>query len=388
MTSGEDSETDDVSSQKSSSKMVNTTANNKKRPRSSPNGVNPKDKLTRLDYWLNPPSISSNNRFQLLSETEVLAEETPKSQPKPPPLFVAGVRDVNPLMKVLNDTATNEFYLKVISSEEIKVQAKTIGAYEAIVNELNKRNTEYYSFQKKENKPFKVVLKNLHHSSDTELLKQELEEKGHSVLRVDNICKRGTKTPLPMFYIDLKTDKNNKEIYNIEFLLNTRIKFEAPHKKRETPQCSNCQRFGHTKNFCKRQPRCVKCALPHHTSTCPIKDKTKNVKCVNCEGNHPASYRGCSVYKELQKAKYPPLRKKELPATNAKAPVASVNQGQPDTSRPSYASVLQSRNNTPSGEPIRQSDDLSELKTIMKTLMEQVSTILNLLTSLLANRNV
>lgn len=133
------------------------------------------------------------------------------------------------------------------------------------------------------------------------------------------MCKRGTRNPIPMFYIDLKSNSTNKEIYKIEFLLNTRIKFEAPHKKRE-PQCMKCQRFGHTKNLCKRRPRCVKCASLHLTSDCPMKEKSQNVKCVNCEGNHPANYRGCKIYKELQKAKYPSLRRKELPVTTGPTP--------------------------------------------------------------------
>lgn len=188
-----------------------------------------------------------------------------------------------------------------------------------------------------------------------------------------------------MFYIGLKTNGNNKDIYEIEFLLCTRVKFEAPHKKRELPQCTNCQRFGHTKNFCKRHPRCVKCALLHPTSACPIKEQTQNVKCVNCQGNHPASYRGCSVYKEIQKSKYSSLRKKEIPMSVAPIPTASRNQLPSGTSKASYASVVAS--NIPVTKS-NQPNDIIELKTIMKTLMEQVSTILNLLTSLLASKNV
>lgn len=151
MSSNEDSDNDDVSSQ-----QVQVSNANKKWPRSSPNLKIQKDKQSRLDYWLNPQSSSPSNRFQLLSEDESVKvpAEKPIPQPKPPPLFVAGVKDVNPLLKVLNETVINQFYLKVISSEEIKVQAKTIEAYETIVGELNKRNTEYYSFQKKENRPF------------------------------------------------------------------------------------------------------------------------------------------------------------------------------------------------------------------------------------------
>lgn len=47
------------------------------------------------------------------------------------------------------------------------------------------------------------------------------------------------------------------------------------------------------------------------------------VKCVLCEGNHPANFKGCSVYKNLQNNKYPTLKKKEI-QTNERAP--SKNQ--------------------------------------------------------------
>lgn len=43
----------------------------------------------------------------------------------------------------------------------------------------------------------------------------------------------------------------------------------------------------------------------HHTSGCPQKERSNQVKCVLCDGNHPANYKGCTVYKELQKVKYP-----------------------------------------------------------------------------------
>lgn len=34
------------------------------------------------------------------------------------------------------------------------------------------------------------------------------------------------------------------------------------------------------------------------------------MKCVFCNGNHPANYKGCAVFKELQKTKFPTLRQK------------------------------------------------------------------------------
>jgi len=65
------------------------------------------------------------------------------------------------------------------------------------------------------------------------------------------------------------------------------------------PQCKNCQSWGHTKSYCHKESRCVKCAGKHTTESCG-KPKEVPPKCYNCGENHPASYRGCVVAKELQ----------------------------------------------------------------------------------------
>jgi len=41
-------------------------------------------------------------------------------------------------------------------------------------------------------------------------------------------------------------------------------------------------------------------------------DKSKDVKCVLCEGNHPSNYKGCMVYKDLQRNFFPTLRRKAI----------------------------------------------------------------------------
>lgn len=64
------------------------------------------------------------------------------------------------------------------------------------------------------------------------------------------------------------------------------------------PQCINCQQLGHTKNFCTREPICVKCAGKHATVSC---SKRPNVtpKCALCQHEgHTANYKGCPVYQK------------------------------------------------------------------------------------------
>jgi len=130
------------------------------------------------------------------------------------------------------------------------------------------------------------------------------------------------KKPLPMFFVELKPAVNNKEIYDTNSLLQCKIKFEQPHVRRELPQCSKCQRYGHTKNFCFHQARYVKCAGNYATTKCLRKTRSNDVKCVLYNGNYSANYKGCRVYKDLQRNMFPALRKKTI---YIKSPISSSN---------------------------------------------------------------
>jgi hypothetical protein len=74
-------------------------------------------------------------------------------------------------------------------------------------------------------------------------------------MNIWNVKQRVTKKPLPIHFVDIKPSGNNKEIYNITPLLNTTVQLEAPHDKRENPQCMRCQQFGYTKNYCRKKPK-------------------------------------------------------------------------------------------------------------------------------------
>lgn len=91
----------------------------------------------------------------------------------------------------------------------------------------------------KQERSFRVVLKNMHYSSDLDSIKEELTKGGHIVTNIWNIKQRGTKKALSMFYVELKPDPNNKLIYNIKHLLQCKIQFEPPHPRREIVQCAS-----------------------------------------------------------------------------------------------------------------------------------------------------
>jgi hypothetical protein len=93
--------------------------------------------------------------------------------------------------------------------------------------------------------------------------------------------------------------ENIKKIYEISDIRGMRVEVTPYRKTGLLPQCKNCQSWGHTKSYCHKEPRCVKCAGKHTTESC---NKPKEVppKCYNSGENHPANYRGCTVAKGLQ----------------------------------------------------------------------------------------
>jgi hypothetical protein len=44
-----------------------------------------------------------------------------------------------------------------------------------------------------------------------------------------------------MFFVDLKPAPNNKDIFNVEFIQQCKIKFEPPKHKKDIAQYANCQ---------------------------------------------------------------------------------------------------------------------------------------------------
>ena len=149
---------------------------------------------------------------------------------------------------------------------------------------------------------------------------------------------------------------------------------EAPYVKRQVPQCTRCEKYGHTKNYYRHTPRCVKRTAAHQTSECPRNVKDDKVKCVNCNENHPANYRGCIIHKQLQQKLYPQLRERNTTTRTIQTGVtyAQIVQGRAETSQKSTAQ--------PNSTNIPQSaNDLTEPKQMMKTLMDQKGTLINLI---------
>lgn len=390
---------------------------NRKRLRNSPEVISSQKQSKLSSYWLSQP-LPTSNVFSELEDLEDKEKENSQPQPveklpKPPPLFIDKVTNIRPLIKLLNETVQDLFEIKVLPKDQVKIQPKSCDAYRTIVKELDAKRTEYYTYKPKQERAFKTILKNIHPSTDIEEIKEALIKLGHIAVNIWNIKQTLTKTPLHMFVVELQTNSNNKEIYNVKSLLHCRVKFEPPKPKRTIPQCANCQAYGHTKSYCRRNPRCIKCAGNHSSSACQRKERSDDVRCALCDGNHPANYKGCTVYKELQKQKYPPLRHKLIKPHKTVPETVYITPNQ--TPYHSYSDVARNstrenttKHNPPTTQQINETkrtlppqksnqesilmsqnvkpestnNEMKEMMDMFKQMMQQMSTMTNLLLSL------
>lgn len=265
--------------------------------------------------------ILLSNRFAPLGikntgndESQIEDDDIEAAQPKVkiPPIFVSKSSvTVGQLLSLLK-SVNNDFSLKD-SKDFLCIESNTIDAYRAFGPLLDSKSLEYHSYRLPVDKTIDVVLKHVPTDFQDSEIEAELKALGFGDFKLMRVWDKDKKA-IPVVSLYLKSNVKNKEIYLLDRLLNCVIQVEPKRRSRNIPQCINCQRFGHTKNYCKLAPRCMFCTGSHVSAECDKMQSEENVKvCVNCGENHSANYRGCQYYAELKKKRF---KNQRPPPTN------------------------------------------------------------------------
>uniref|UniRef100_UPI002FDBBA73 hypothetical protein n=1 Tax=Streptomyces sp. IBSBF 2390 TaxID=2903533 RepID=UPI002FDBBA73 len=102
-----------------------------------------------------------------------------------------------------------------------------------------------------------------HPNCTPERIAKDLISSGFNFISAINITKK-TKVndkqkadPLPLFMLTFDHSEDIKKIFSITHIVKTKVKIEALRKQKDQLiQCKRCQRFEHTKSFCKRESFC------------------------------------------------------------------------------------------------------------------------------------
>ena len=204
-------------------------------------------------------------------------------------------KETNSALILTTETADQYRKLHAILRQECAAQSgkETFGAI------------QLHSYQLKSDRAFVIYIWGLPSTMSTDEIKDELTKLHFDLRRVTNVPRKvdNVLVPRPLFRVELEPNPKNSEIYGLTNLLKIRITVESFKPRSDPPLCRNCQRIGHTKHYCLRTPRCVKCGGDHTSDKC-ILDKSAPCICANCQGPHPATYRGCKVFKKHRKSQH------------------------------------------------------------------------------------
>jgi len=352
-----------------------------------------------------PPQdqVKISNRFSFLGEEEDMRADRTSGSLKPPPIFLYGITDVRKLSEALKEAIdSTSFYFKIITKTQLRVNANTPEVYKKIMDFIRSRNLIGHTFTQKDQRPFRIVIRNLHHSTPTEEIQKVLEDSGHTVRGpIINARYGPDKKPTSTFFVNLELRPNNKEVYDIKNIFHTRITIEPPKRKTGLVQCTRCQQYNHTKNNCMRPWRCVKCAENHKTADCPKTDRNTPAVCALCLDKHPANYKGCSVYREILARKNKeskhytqnlPFRSRPTMQTSNPNPPPPTQETQENVPRSksgvrTYAQAASSGtehyHSTQQNEPSNNMEALIlKQSQQIENLFRQLGTLMNLLTTL------
>jgi hypothetical protein len=72
-----------------------------------------------------------------------------------------------------------------------------------IIKALAEKRTQFHTYKLKEERSYRVVLKNMYYSINHEEIKTEIENLGHAVTNIWNFKQYRTKQLLSMFFVEL-----------------------------------------------------------------------------------------------------------------------------------------------------------------------------------------
>lgn len=206
---------------------------------------------------------------------------------------------------------TGQLYMVLLKNDQ---KFREVQAY------LKKKNIGCQTYDPKSQRPVKVMIKGIPHSTPKNEIEDYLTSMGYAPINIAFIRNRQKKL-LPYCVVDLQRTANIEDIYSLDTYHYLQITVEKYHSNK-VRQCHNCQGYGHSSYTCTLTPRCLKCAENHLFKDCKTKGKDP-VKCANCLGPHVATYRGCPKNPRNKNSNQPT---KPNPSSQAKAKSDLIKQ--------------------------------------------------------------
>jgi hypothetical protein len=91
--------------------------------------------VKKSDYCLVGP-IPTNNLFTALMDKTQEDASSHSVDPKPAPIFISGVKNIKPLIELLNALAPNKYLLKTLLHDQVRAQPTESSTYTTVIKAL------------------------------------------------------------------------------------------------------------------------------------------------------------------------------------------------------------------------------------------------------------
>ncbi|GFW19574.1 nucleic-acid-binding protein from transposon X-element [Trichonephila clavipes] len=265
---------------------------------------------------------TSKNKFAVLNVEEAMEVNPPAPTPKIKPLMMRIGKNYNLILQEIYRSYPNT--VSKNTGSYIKIQPASAEDHESIKNLLTIKKADHYIIEYPT--VIKAVIRGLPSSTDIE---SELKLKGFAVEKISQLRSFATKSPLPLFMIQIKRSENAVNIYELKNLNYLTVEVVPFRRRPGASQCFNCNFFNHASKNCRMTPRCLECGDSHKTQDCPTKDRLKTLHCINCNvDGHLASSRQCPRFpkqKTMTKKEETPISKKPLNQRQVRPDVSYAN---------------------------------------------------------------
>ncbi|GFV60735.1 uncharacterized protein TNCV_4092581 [Trichonephila clavipes] len=168
-----------------------------------------------------------------------------------------------------------------LAGKYLKIFTTSTDEHRIVTLYLKEKCEEFYVINPPDSRPLKIIIKGLPVSTEIGEIKADLTTQGFHVEKVAQLTRSKTKSPLPIFMVELERNPDSPEIFQLKKCCYLAVQVDNCNRRPGVSQCYNCNLLNHSSKNCYMRTRCLKCGEYHRTSHCPIKERIENPKCIN-----------------------------------------------------------------------------------------------------------
>ncbi|CAK1547670.1 unnamed protein product [Leptosia nina] len=123
--------------------------------------------------------ISTSNSYSGLpiDPTDEDSSTYAKKVYKPPPIILYGIEDLSKLTELLNSNVPSDGYsYKIINRDHLRITTQSTDVYKELIELIRNKGLIGHTFTQKQNKCYRIVVKNLHHTTPKISIIEEIEK--------------------------------------------------------------------------------------------------------------------------------------------------------------------------------------------------------------------